>query len=126
MFASSAISDRGCFAVWHTGSVAEVPWLRRTLLGRPVKFTAHELDRATSRALRFTASTLRCTASAARRSHTLGRIRRGDSCRSNYILSCMHMPSRRALLWLAGAAVLSSASAHSIASQVQAFREIWM
>ncbi len=119
MFASSAISDRGCFAVWHTGSVAEVPWLHRTLPGRSVKFTAHGLDRTTNRALRSISSAVNLTARAVRRPHPLERARRGESWRSNYKLSCM--PSRRALFWLAGAALLSSVSAHSIASQVQLF-----
>lgn len=130
MIASSAISDRGCLAARHTSTVAEVSWLHRTLRGggrggdgRTVKLTAHGLGRTTSRALRFTSNAVRCTTSAARRSHSLERARRGGSCRSNNIniLSCM--PLRRALLWLAGAALLSSASAHIIASQVQAFRE---
>jgi hypothetical protein len=123
MIACSAISDRGCFAVPHTGTVAEVPWLHRALLGKSVKFTAHGLDRTTNRALRFTSSPVRFTSSAIRRPYPRGRARRGHNYRSNCInpLSCM--PSRRALLWLAGAALLSSGSAHGIARQVQAFRK---
>ena len=118
MIASSAISDRGCFAARHT--VAEVPWLPRTLLAKSVKFSPHGLDRATNRPLRFTSSAVRFTSSAVLRPHPRGRARRGVSSRNNYIdpLSCM--PSRRALLWLAGAAWLCSASAHGIARQVQA------
>ncbi len=123
MIASCAVSDRACFAVRHTGTVAEVPWLHRTLLGKPVKFTAHRLDQATNRLLRFTTRAVRFTSSAILRPHPRGRARRGVNFRNNYTdpLSCM--PSRRALLWLAGAALLSSASAHGIARQVQAFRE---